>query len=117
MRIRQRGNIVTYTSRRRWPPPAGARSRMVVRVGTSVVSDDPLADFLTARWGLHTQRLGRTLYLPNTHQAWPLLSAEVLELSDDLLAVAGLPGMAAGPPDSVLFSHGVRTQFGAPQRR
>jgi hypothetical protein len=117
MRIRERGDVITYTTRRRWPPPAGASSRLVLRVGSSVVSDDPLADFLTARWGLHTRRLGRTLYLPNTHEAWPLLTAEVLELSDELLAVAGLPGRAARSPDSVLFSRGVRTQFGAPQLR
>lgn len=117
MRIRRRGDVITYSSRRRWPPPTGASSRMVVRVGAVTVSDDPLAEFLTARWGLHTRRLGRTLYLPNTHETWPLRRAEVLELSDDLLAVAGLPGLASRPPDSVLFSDGVRTQFGAPQLR
>lgn len=117
MRIRMRGDVITYTSRRRWPPPRDARSRLVVRVGTTVVSDDPLADFLTARWGLHTRRLGRTIYLPNRHESWPLVNAEVLELSDDLLELAGLSGLASRPPDSVLFSRGVRTQFGAPQPR
>lgn len=115
MRIAYADDVITYTTQRRWPAPRGARSRLVVRVGTSVVRDDPLADFLTARWGLHTRRLGRTLYLPNTHTSWPLVQAEVLELSDQLLTVAGLPGIASGPPDSVLFSCGVRTQFGPPQ--
>ena len=32
------------------------------------------------------------------------------------MAAAGLPGLAASPPDSVLFSSGVRTVFGLPQR-
>jgi uncharacterized protein YqjF (DUF2071 family) len=114
MRITEHRGVVTYTTRRRWPPPRGAASRVVVRVGTTVVADDPLADFLTARWGLHTRRFGRTLYLPNTHDSWPLVTAELLELDDQLLAVAGLPGLAERPPDSVLFSRGVRTQFGAP---
>lgn len=121
MRIRRagtpEGETITYTSRRRWPAPVGVSSRMVVRVGSEVVSGDPLADFLTARWALHTRRFGRTLYLPNTHHSWPLVTAEVLELDDGLLAAAGLRGLAARTPDSVLFSRGVRTQFGAPLPR
>ena len=114
MRVRQRTDVFTYTSRRRWPAPRGARSRVVVRVDPTVVRDDPLADFLTARWALHTRAWGATRYLPNTHPRWPLQRAELLELEDDLLAAAGLPGLAGRPPDSVLFSRGVRTQFGLP---
>lgn len=116
MRIERDGDVIAYTSRRRWPGPRGTATRVVVRVGTLAVERDPAADFLTARWGLHTRRFGRTLYLPNTHALWPLRTAELLELDDDLLAAAGLPGVAARPPDSVLFSPGVRTQFGAPLR-
>jgi len=114
MRIERDGDEITYTSRRRWPAPRGARTRLVVRVGTEVVHD-PLADFLTARWGLHTRRLGRTFYLPNTHAAWPLVRAELLDIDDELLAAVGLRGIIHRPPDSVLFSAGVRTQFGGPQ--
>jgi uncharacterized protein YqjF (DUF2071 family) len=114
MRIDRRDDVLTYRTRRRWPGPRGAASLAVVRIGSSVVQGDPLADFLTARWGLHTRRFGRTLFLPNTHASWPLVTAELLQLDDELLAVAGLPGVASRPPDSVLFSRGVRTQFGAP---
>ena len=114
MSIDHRDGVVTYRSRRRWPRPRGVRTRIVVRPGTEVVTDDPLADFLTARWGLHTRRLGRTLYLPNTHPTWPLVRAELLELDDELLAAGGFPGLADTPPDSVLHSTGVRTQFGLP---
>jgi uncharacterized protein YqjF (DUF2071 family) len=114
MRISREADVITYRTRRRWPGPRGAASRAVVRVGSTEVLNDPLADFLTARWGLHTRRFGRTLYLPNTHASWPLVTAELLQLDDELLAVAGLPGVASRPPDSVLFSEGVRTQFGAP---
>jgi uncharacterized protein YqjF (DUF2071 family) len=116
MRLQREGELVEYTSRRRWPAPRGASSRALVRVGSTPVVDDPLADFLTARWGLHTRRLGRTFYLPNTHPSWPLVDAELLHLDDELLATAGLDGVADRPPDSVLFSAGVRTQFGAPDR-
>ena len=115
MRVRRSGDVLTYTSRRRWPGPRGVRTRAVVAVEDDPVLDDPLADFLTARFGLHTTRLGRTLYLPNTHQAWPLQRARLLELDDELVAAAGLPGVTARPPDSVLFSSGVRTRFGLPR--
>jgi len=114
MRVTQRSDVFTYTSRRRWPAPRGARSCVVVRAGTAVVRDDPLADFLTARWALHTRAWGATRYLPNTHPRWPLQQAELLELDDELLSAAGLPGLASRAPDSVLFSRGVRTQFGLP---
>jgi hypothetical protein len=114
MAIRRRDDVITYTSRRRWPAPRGARSRVVVQVGATAVTADPLADFLTARWGLHTRRLGQTFFLPNSHQPWPLVTAELIELDTDLLDVAGLAGVTSRPPDSVLFSSGVRTQFGAP---
>ena len=116
MRVERDDDILTSTTRRRWPGPRGVCSRIVVRVGTQPVVDDPLADFLTARFGLHTTRLGRTIYLPNTHAAWPLVEAELLDLDDELLATAGLAGIASRPPDSVLFSPGVRTQFGGPSR-
>ena len=114
LRVRRTGDVLTYTSRRRWPGPRGARTRVVVEVGDEIVVGDPLADFLTARFGLHTSRFGRTVYLPNTHGAWPLRRARLLDLDDELLAAAGLPGLAARPPDSVLYSAGVRTRFGLP---
>lgn len=116
MRIQRDGDQITYSSRRRWPGPVGASTRITVRTGPDLESGDPLADFLTARFALHTRAWGATRYLPNTHTRWPLQAAELLELDDDLLAAAGLPGLADRPPESVLFSRGVRTQFGLPIR-
>ena len=69
MQVEERDGVVSYRSRRRWPAPKGAASRVVVRIGNPDVSDVPLATFLTARWGLHTHHRGRLLYLPNTHRA------------------------------------------------
>ena len=115
MSVRRSGAVLRYTSRRRWPAPRGARSDIVVQVTDDVVTEDPLADFLTARWGLHTRHLGRTFFLPNTHARWPLQRARLVSLDDELLTAAGLPGLAARAPDSVLYSAGVRTRFGAPQ--
>jgi uncharacterized protein YqjF (DUF2071 family) len=116
MRARHEGDRYSYESRRRWPAPRGLRSRVDVEVLPGEVNDDPLADFLTARWGLFTHHLGRTWFLPNEHAPWPLQKVRVLGIEDQLVAAAGLPGLTHRAPDSALFSSGVRTVFGGPQR-
>ncbi len=103
-----------YRSHRRAPPGRGAETSFAVRPGADAVTD-PLSVFLTARWGMHHHIGSRPLWVPNTHQPWPLRIAELLHCDDDLVAVAGFPGVARRPPDSVLWSSGVRTQFGRPQ--
>lgn len=103
-----------YASRRR--TPAGPRSLVEVEVGDPVEQPSALDLFLTARFGLHTSVLGRSFWIPNTHGAWPLRSATVTALHDDLVTASGLPGVSGTAPDSVLFSTGVRTVFGLPQR-
>ena len=124
------GSVVTYAARRLrvpWhrrtrpvggnvPPDPHPTSRLRVRVGERVAEPNPLEQFLTARFGLHTTVAGRVLWVPNTHAPWPLHRAEVLELDDLLVAAAGLPGVTDRPPDSVLFSPGVETSFGRPVR-
>ena len=106
------GDVIDYRSRRH---VGGVSSRIVARVGRAV-EGDPLADFLTARWGMFTRRRGRTVFMPNWHEPWPLRAAELLELDDGLVAAAGLPGIVDRAPDSVLFSPGVETRFGRPVR-
>ncbi len=112
MRLTRDGDVLTYTTRRRWPGPRGAAGRMVVRVGGALTEPTELDHFLTARWGLHTRAWGRTLHLPNEHPRWPLHRAELLALDDELMAAAGLT--VTGPPASVLYSPGVPVTFGAP---
>jgi len=95
-------------------------SSLTVRVGDARTSTT-LDDFLSARWGLHTSwpkvpGLGRTLYLPNRHEPWPLHDAEVVRMEDQLLASVGFPEFAARPPDHIAFSPGVHTEFGLPRR-
>ena len=103
---------VSYETVRRWPGPRGAGGRMRVRIGEPVPADE-LALFLTARWGLYsTWYGGRTAFAPVDHPAWPLHRAELLELSEDLVRVAGLPEVV-GPPH-VLWSPGVRVRIGRP---
>jgi uncharacterized protein len=105
------GDRITATTRRRWPGPRGAGARVRVRIGPRLAEPGPLEHFLTARWGLHQAWRGRTVYWPNDHETWPLHRAELLHWEEDLVAAAGLPGVA-GPPESVLFSPGVDVRFG-----
>ncbi|WP_223984457.1 DUF2071 domain-containing protein [Arthrobacter sp. NicSoilB8] len=91
----------------------GARSDFAVVPELDVEAADPLSVHLTARFGLHSRFRGRTLYIPNTHSAWPLYPARLTRLEDQLLPAAGIE--VTGPPESVLFSPGVRTQFGRPR--
>jgi hypothetical protein len=116
MRVRRAGPDVVYTSERRWPGGRGTRARLVVRPGEDAVLGDPLADFLTARWALHTRRAGRSLFLRNRHERWPLVEATLEHLDEELVAAAGLPGVADRAPDSVLWSRGVGAVFGLPAR-
>jgi uncharacterized protein YqjF (DUF2071 family) len=107
-----RGDVHTYDARLR---RLGSRptSHVVVRAGAPRTST-PLDDFVSARWGLHVRWWGRTLYVPNRHEAWPIHDAELLAIEDGLTASVGLPELSSRPPDHVAFSPGVRTEFGLP---
>lgn len=73
---------------------------------------DELSIWLTARFGLHARLGRRVFYLPIVHRPWPLYLAAPAALEDALVSTAGIT--VHGPPDSVLYSPGVRTQFGLP---
>jgi uncharacterized protein YqjF (DUF2071 family) len=90
-----------------------AASRFAVKPDLGTTADDHVSLELTARFGLHSTLAGRTLYIPNTHTPWPLHPAALTEVDDGLLGAAGL--RVDGPPESVLFSPGVQTQFGRPR--
>jgi uncharacterized protein YqjF (DUF2071 family) len=110
-RVQVEAGEYRYSSRRHLA--ARAHSRIVIRPTDRIVANDPLADFLTARWALFTRVRGRTIRLRNHHEPWRLFGAELVSLDDTLLAVAGFPGLAGTrAPDSVLYSPGVTTWFG-----
>lgn len=111
---RPEGRTISYRSRRRGREGAGGR--IDIEVGDLIAEPGPLDLFLTARFGLHTTVAGRTLWVPNTHGPWPLRHACAVVVEDTLVAAAGLPGIVGSAPESVLFSSGVRTTFGLPQR-
>jgi len=111
MRMTRRGDYITYDSVRRCPR-RGLRSRLTVALGDAV-EPTPLEIWLTARWGAHTRKAGRTWWVPNAHGPWPLRAAEVVELQDELLEAAAV--RPAGERLRALYSPGVRTRFGRPR--
>ena len=113
MAMGRRDDLRAYRSRRL--SPGGPRTHVISRVLDEPVENDPLADFLTARWAFHQSHLGRTWFGANEHEPWPLRRAELVHLDDELLAAAGFRDLAERAPDSVLFSPGVRTTFSAPR--
>lgn len=96
---------------RRWR--GGAGSSFAVRADRAATADDALSLELTARFGLHSRSGGRTVHVPIEHGPWPLHPATTTHLEDGLVAAAGLD--VHGPPESVLFSPGLRTRIGRPR--
>ncbi|MBT2566135.1 DUF2071 domain-containing protein [Arthrobacter sp. ISL-85] len=102
---------VGYSVRRFGGGSARSHFGVVPKLHTAV--SDPLSIFLTARFGMHGSFRGRTMYVPNTHHDWPLFGADVHRLTDELIGASGIS--VSGPPESVLYSPGVRTRFGMPR--
>ncbi len=116
MAIQSEGNRVSYTSRRRWPAPRGISSELTVRRRERIPpgSVTPLEHFLTARWGLYTMLGSRLAYAPVDHEAWPLESAELERLDDQLVVAAGYPAPHGVP--LVHYSPGVEVRIGRPRK-
>ncbi len=110
MRMFRAGDRITYSSVRRWPD-AGLRSLVTVDVGASV-EQTPLETWLTARWGAHTRKGGRTWWVPNEHPPWKFREARVVDMDDQLVGAAGV--RPSGEPLRALFSSGVAARFGRP---
>ncbi|WP_421845529.1 YqjF family protein [Mycobacterium sp.] len=110
MRLAQSGKQISYHSFRRWPR-RGVHCRLTITVGDAV-EPTPLEIWLTARWGAHTRKAGRTWWVPNEHGPWSLCAAEVADLDSDLLDASGV--QPAGEHLRALFSAGVRARFGRP---
>ena len=113
MSLTRDGHIVRYESRRRWPGPRGLGSRLTVEVG-GPTEGGALDHFLTARWRLHHRIPGLTVAVGLTHERWPLHSADLVELHEDLVAGTGLRA-PSGPPVSVLYSPGTAGRLGLPR--
>ncbi len=115
MSITETGDVITYTSERRWPrATAGASSTVSVRRGNFIDPDhvSELEHFLTARWALGTTLGSRLMWADVDHLPWPLQRAEVVAWDETLIRAAGLPDPDGEP--IVLYSPGVEVRIGMP---
>ncbi len=116
MRLLEDGNRIEYDSKRRWPGPQGAASRVALTRGAAI---DPqsltlLDHFLTARWNVFSVWPGeRYMFARAQHPPWPLHHGEVVELDDQLVEAAGLPAPVGEPV--VHYSPGVEVRVGPPE--
>jgi uncharacterized protein YqjF (DUF2071 family) len=113
MSLDRRTHVLRYRSARRWPGRPGTGTEIRLRVGQPI-DGGPLEHFLTARWWLHHSVPGVLVAALLSHERWPLHTAELLRLDDELIATVGLPAPAE-PPVSVLYSPAVRGRLGLAQ--
>jgi uncharacterized protein YqjF (DUF2071 family) len=107
------GEVLSTSVRRRWPNIAS--TNIQVRVGDVISEPTELENFLTARWGLYSRGIGKSLmYAPVDHETWPLHRAQLLSLEDTLVIAAGIPTPQGEP--HVMFSPGVSVRIGLPHR-
>lgn len=115
---RRTGELVTSSVRRSWPRGGrveAPRADIAVRTGDPMDVSDPLSRFLTGRWGLlSTSRRGVVRWAPVEHPTWPLYSADLLHLEENLLAAAGIERPADTP--HAMWSPGVPVRVGRPLR-
>lgn len=98
---------------RRWP--SRAVSRTEVEIGPRIDRPDPLAVFLSARWGLYSRGLfGGLMYAPVDHEPWPLYGATLKTVDQNIVEAAGLAAPNGEP--HVMFSPGVSVRIGRPRR-
>ncbi len=113
MSLDRRASRLTYTARRRWPGPRGARSHVVVDTGEPLPEPTALDHFLTAQWGLYTM-LGRRLsHARVEHEPWPLQGASLVTVDDEFMEAAGYPPPIGDP--YVLYSPGVNVKIERPR--
>ncbi|OLB79168.1 MAG: hypothetical protein AUI14_11155 [Actinobacteria bacterium 13_2_20CM_2_71_6] len=112
MEVRPSGNRLRYRASRRWPGPSGARCDAEVELGRPYDEAElgPLDHFLTARFRLYSTLAGRLVVADAEHPPWPLFSARLHELRQDLVQAAGLPAPAGEP--LLHASPGVRVRIG-----
>jgi uncharacterized protein YqjF (DUF2071 family) len=118
MTVDQQGDEVRYTSRRTGTPRGTGPKPgydMRIRIGTRLDDTDRsgLVDWCTGRWRAWTHHLGRLLRCPVEHEPWPLHHADLIDLTQTLTTVAGLPPPTSAP--LVHYSPGVDVRLSRPQ--
>lgn len=107
MRVRVRTGSVEYGSSRHFGP---GDAHITIHPGAPICADE-LARFLTARFRLYTIVVGgRLAFAQVEHPRWPLATATISRLQQNVFEHSGLP-IATGEP-LVHFSLGVHVRIG-----
>ncbi len=99
---------VEYTSRRHFGP---GQAHIAIRRESPIQANEQ-ARFFTARFRLYTMLAGRLAFAQVEHDPWPLESATLLDLEQNIIEHCDLPP-AVGDP-LVHFSPGVFVRIGRP---
>jgi uncharacterized protein YqjF (DUF2071 family) len=108
MRVRYEPGKVEYTSRR-WFGQGTAK--IFVRIGSRIRVNER-ERFLTARFRLYTVFASRVVFAQVEHPPWPLMSAAVIRLEQNVIESSGLPEPIGQP--LAHFSPGVHVRIGRP---
>ena len=108
MRIRFHVARVEYSSRRHSGP---GRAHIIIR-RQSRIEASARERFLTARFRLYTRIAGRLAFAPVDHEPWPLETATLEHLEQDVIQNSNLPSPSGEP--LVRFSPGVSVRVGRP---
>lgn len=95
MSVRRAGEHVAYASDRQHWFGRGF-SRITVRPG-ELIERRPFDNFLTARFRLYSVFRNRVGYGDIEHEPWPLRTAEVLQLDQNLFENSGVPRPSGDP--------------------
>lgn len=102
-----------YVGRRRYARPVAHQIEVEVGPPLEAADVSPLDIDLTALYRAVMPVGAGRLTVPVRHEPWPLHSATILHLEEDLLDAAGLG--APGEAPSVRWSPGVDSVIGIPQ--
>jgi uncharacterized protein YqjF (DUF2071 family) len=108
MSVHDTARHIGYRSRRHF---GEGRADIVVQKGPPVRPDER-ERFLTARFRLYTSIFGRLAYAQVQHDPWPLQSATVLKLEQNVVEHSGVAAPLGEP--LIHFSPGVDVRIGRP---
>jgi uncharacterized protein len=106
MRVSRSGRLVEYESRRRF---GFARLSIAIQRGEPMDAGD-FDNFLTARYRLYTMFGKRLAFAQIEHAPWPLHTARVLRLEQNLIERSGPPRVHGSPV--VHFSPDLKVRIG-----
>ncbi len=112
MRVQRTGNRIEYRSKRKYPFGSGFTD-IAVEPGERIKAGN-FDNFLAARYRLYTVRRRRLFFAAIEHEPWPLQSARLLRLQQDLIQKSGVPKQMGEPV--VHFSADLAVRIGRLQR-